>query len=104
MAEANVKDEIETLQSDFSQLRADIQTLTKTIGDISRRRAEEGVVNLKDVGNRTAERVRAAAASASSMKDAGLAAAERQVVEHPVTSLLVAFAAGLMLGKLVERR
>src|ERR1700722_1378970 len=80
MAEANTKHEIETLQSDFSQLRADLQTLTKTIGDISRRRAEEGVVSLKDVGTRTAERVRAAAASANSMKDAGLAAAERQVV------------------------
>jgi ElaB/YqjD/DUF883 family membrane-anchored ribosome-binding protein len=104
MAEANVKNEIETLQSDFGQLRADLQTLTKTIGDISRRRAEESVVNLKDVGNRAAERVRAAAASANSMKDAGLAAAERQVVEHPVSSLLVAFAAGMILGKLVERR
>jgi ElaB/YqjD/DUF883 family membrane-anchored ribosome-binding protein len=104
MAESDVNPQIAALQADFSQLRSDLLALTKSIGDITRRRAEEGVESLKETGNRAADRVRAAASDANAFKDAGLAAAEQHVVEHPISSLMVAFAAGMILGKLVERR
>jgi|SRR5580658_995804 ElaB/YqjD/DUF883 family membrane-anchored ribosome-binding protein len=104
MEETRVQADIETLQANFNQLRTDLQNLTSSIGEISRQRVEQGVESLRQTGNRAAERVREVAADASSLKDAGLAAAERQVAEHPITSLLAAFAAGMMVGKLVERR
>jgi ElaB/YqjD/DUF883 family membrane-anchored ribosome-binding protein len=104
MAEANAHDDVKALRADFSKLQTDIQNLTKTIGDISRHRVEDGIETVKQTGNRAAERMRAAASEANSIKDAGLAAAERQVIDHPVTSLLAAFAAGLVVGKLVDRR
>jgi ElaB/YqjD/DUF883 family membrane-anchored ribosome-binding protein len=104
MEEANVHDEIEALRENFNRLQADFQSLTKTIGEISRNHVENGIESVKQTGNRAAERMRAAASEANSFKDAGIAAAERQVIDHPVTSLLAAFATGLVVGKLVERR
>jgi len=104
MAESDVSPEVAALQADFSQLRNDLLALTKSIGDLTKRRAEDSVESLKQTGNRAAERVRAAASDATAFKDASLAAAEQHVVEHPISSLVVAFAAGMILGKLVERR
>jgi ElaB/YqjD/DUF883 family membrane-anchored ribosome-binding protein len=104
MAETSLPSEMEALQENFKQLRSDFQDLSKTIGDISRQRVENGIETLRHTGGRATERVRAAAADASSFRDATLAAAEKQVADHPVSSLMIAFAAGMMIGKLVERR
>jgi ElaB/YqjD/DUF883 family membrane-anchored ribosome-binding protein len=104
MAESSLPSEMEALQENFKQLRSDFQDLSKTIGDISRQRVENGIETLRHTGGRATERVRAAAADASSFRDATLAAAEKQVADHPVSSLMIAFAAGMMIGKLVERR
>jgi ElaB/YqjD/DUF883 family membrane-anchored ribosome-binding protein len=104
MSESSVTKDIEALQADFSRLRGDLAALTKTIGEQSKRRAANGAENLKEMGNRAAGQVRAMAAEANALKDAGLEATARQVSEHPVSSLLIAFAAGVLLGKLVDRR
>lgn len=85
--------DVDDLRSNFNQLRTDFSNLTKTVSDISERRAAAG-----------AEQLRVVAAEANSLKDAALESATRQVVEHPVSSLLVAFSAGLLLGKLADRR
>jgi ElaB/YqjD/DUF883 family membrane-anchored ribosome-binding protein len=85
--------DVDDLRSNFNQLRTDFSNLTKTVSDISERRAAAG-----------AEKLRSFAAEANSLKDAGLESATRHVVEHPVSSLLVAFSAGLLLGKLADRR
>jgi ElaB/YqjD/DUF883 family membrane-anchored ribosome-binding protein len=104
MAEGDVNQDIAALQADFGQLRNDLLALTKSLADMTRRRAEEGVDSLKQTSNRAAEQVRAAAAQASAYKDDKLAQAEQHVVEHPISSVLIAFTAGMILGKLVERR
>jgi ElaB/YqjD/DUF883 family membrane-anchored ribosome-binding protein len=99
-----LRQQMAALQADFGQLRTDLVALTKVLGELSKRRAEESVVSLQQVGNQAADRVRAAAAEAVSLGDAGIAATERHVAEHPISSLLVAFASGLVFGKLVEKR
>jgi ElaB/YqjD/DUF883 family membrane-anchored ribosome-binding protein len=104
MAESDVNQDVAQLQADFSQLRSDIVALTKSIADLTKRRAEDSVESLKAAGNQAADRVRAAAAEANAYKDARIAAAEAHVVEHPISSVLIAFTAGMILGKLVERR
>jgi len=104
MADGDVSPEIAALQADFGQLRTDLVALTKAIADLTKRRAEEGVETLKQAGNRAAERVSAAAAEANAYKDDRIAAAEAHVAEHPISSVLIAFTAGMILGKLVERR
>jgi ElaB/YqjD/DUF883 family membrane-anchored ribosome-binding protein len=104
MAETGVSNEMATLQENFKQLRSDFQDLSQTIGEISRHHLEDGFETLRQTSGRATERMRDAAADANVFKDATLAAAEKQVMEHPVSSLMIAFAAGMMLGKLVERR
>ncbi|MEA2754389.1 MAG: hypothetical protein QOJ54_678 [Aliidongia sp.] len=104
MADTRISSEMETLQDNFKQLRSDFQDLSQTIGEISRHRVEDGIETLRQTSGRATERMRVAAADANAYKDATLAAAEKQVMEHPVSSLVIAFAAGMMLGKLVERR
>ena len=104
MSESSVTKDFEALRADFTRLRGDIAALTQTIGEVSQRRAVNGAENLKQMGNRAADQVRAMAAEANALKAAGLEATVRQVSEHPVSSLLVAFAAGVLLGKLVDRR
>jgi ElaB/YqjD/DUF883 family membrane-anchored ribosome-binding protein len=85
--------DIDDLRSNFNRLRTDFSDLTKTVSDISERRAAAG-----------AERLRIAAAEANSLKDVGLEAAAKHIAAHPISSLLVALSAGLLLGKLVDRR
>jgi len=104
MAETSFPNEMEALQENFKQLRSDFQELSKTIGEISRHRVEDGIETLRQTGGRATNRMRTAAADATNFKDATLAAAEKQVTEHPMSSMMIAFAAGMMIGKLVERR
>jgi ElaB/YqjD/DUF883 family membrane-anchored ribosome-binding protein len=99
-----LRQQIAALQTDFGQLRADLVALTKAIAELSKRRAENGVEGLKQAGSEAASRMRAAATEAASLKDAGLAATERHVAQHPISSLIVAFAAGLVFGRVVEKR
>jgi ElaB/YqjD/DUF883 family membrane-anchored ribosome-binding protein len=92
------------LRSDFNRLRADLASLTKTVGDISQRRAAAGADTLEWAGDYANESLQAVAAKAGSLRNAGLEATARQVAGHPLSSLLIAFSAGLLAGKLADRR
>jgi hypothetical protein len=89
-----------TLDTEFARTRSDISNLAKTIGNLSQRRVTEGVEYLRRAG----EQVHAAAAETNALTNAGLQAAGRQITTRPVACLLAAFATGLLLGRLTDRR
>lgn len=104
MSDYGVTSESADLRSDFNRLRADFSTLTKTVSDISQRRAAAGADSVGWAGDYATEGLQAVAATAGSLRDAGLAATSRQVAGHPLSSLLIAFSVGLLAGKLTDRR
>ncbi|HET8726998.1 MAG TPA: hypothetical protein VFO41_05755 [Alphaproteobacteria bacterium] len=103
MAARNIEQEFDTLRADLDILRADIVSLTKALGE-----------NVKDVAREQELRARAAVRGAGTKLDEarlqarlkareGATALEEQIEERPLTSVLVAFGLGLLLGKLMDR-
>lgn len=86
MAERNIEKDIDALRSDFAALQSDLQALTRTLARRARTAAADTADDLLARG-----------------RD-GVAAVEGQVAERPLASLLIAFGAGVALGKLLDRR
>lgn len=74
-----------SLEQEFDALRHDLESLKETMTQKGKR-AFDDVVN-----------------TAKANSEQGLAALESQIVERPLTSLLVAFAAGVLIAKLTDR-
>lgn len=81
-----------TLDKEFDVLKNDLGTLKDDVANISRVLAKKG-----------AAEVDAALANGKARVEAGLGAVEGQVAAHPLSSLLVAFGAGILLAKLTNR-
>lgn len=82
-----------TLDKEFDALKNDLGTLRSDVASISRLLAEKG-----------AAEVDAALVNGKAKMQAGIGAVEGQVVAHPLSSLLVAFGAGILLAKLTNSR
>jgi ElaB/YqjD/DUF883 family membrane-anchored ribosome-binding protein len=74
-----------SLDKEFDALREDLDSLKKTLTRKGLRAIDEAV------------------SSAAANSQQGLQAIENQITERPLTSLLVAFAAGVLIGKLTDR-
>jgi ElaB/YqjD/DUF883 family membrane-anchored ribosome-binding protein len=107
MAESSTKTESRTerdLKSDIDAIRSDIDVLRKDLTNVLGRlkgtassRAEAEVQALQRRINKIADDVQ------SSGRE-GLRAVEEQIEERPLVSLAMAFALGLVLGRLFDRR
>jgi ElaB/YqjD/DUF883 family membrane-anchored ribosome-binding protein len=73
-----------SLDQEFDALRKDLDSLKSTL-------ARKGM-----------KAVDTAVSSARSQGEQGLAALESQIVDRPLTSVLIAFAAGVLIGKLTD--
>ena len=100
----SIKGDVEALREDLNALRSDIGSLAATMKDImtgavrsAGSAAEENIEELRQRLERLAEEAwhRGRAASET---------IQRQVEERPITSLLVAFALGLVISRLFDRR
>jgi hypothetical protein len=74
-----------SLEQEFEALRHDLESLKSTVTRKGMKAFDEAVHTARTSGEQ------------------GLAALESHIVERPLTSLLVAFAAGVLIGKLTER-
>ena len=81
-----------SLDKEFDVLKNDLGTLRDDVAGIARLLAKKG-----------AAEVDAAVVNGRAKVEAGIGAVEGQVVAHPLTSLLVAFGAGILLGKISNR-
>lgn len=74
-----------SLEKEFDALRADLESLKSTL-------TRKGL-----------KAIDSAVSSATENTQQGIHALESQITERPLTSLLVAFAAGMLIGKLTDR-
>jgi ElaB/YqjD/DUF883 family membrane-anchored ribosome-binding protein len=89
---ADQSSDYEELKNEFAQLKADVQKIASTLGQSARDRTAHA-----------ADDIRAAARAARAEGARIEAAAEDVVKERPITSVLVAFVAGVVLAKLLDR-
>jgi ElaB/YqjD/DUF883 family membrane-anchored ribosome-binding protein len=74
-----------SLEKEFDALKADLESLKSTLTRKGLRALDSAVT------------------SAAENTQQGIQVLENQIAERPLTSLLVAFAAGVLIGKLTDR-
>jgi ElaB/YqjD/DUF883 family membrane-anchored ribosome-binding protein len=87
------KDTAETLREDINRLHADIAAITKSLKDLG-----------AETGSEAYERVRRSAQRAKGEAEKAATAVGHQIEEKPLTSVLLAFVVGAILGALISRR
>jgi ElaB/YqjD/DUF883 family membrane-anchored ribosome-binding protein len=97
MAERDLNKDVESIKADLDALRKDLSGIMETIKGTAKSRAESEIEALQKRINQIADGVQ------TSGRD-GLRAVEGQIEEKPLVSVAIAFAVGLMLGKLFDHR
>jgi ElaB/YqjD/DUF883 family membrane-anchored ribosome-binding protein len=90
---ASVDEEVAKLRKDMDQIRGDLGTLTEAL-------KAAGV----EQGQAAVNRARQAGGQARREADAWKAKADREIEEHPLTSVLMSFGIGFLIGMLLDRR
>lgn len=80
------------LQADFDQLRDDMAALMKTVSRMADNGQRESINKIKQAGTAATDSARQ-----------GIEKAETTIVQNPLTSVLIAFGGGLLIGKLLNR-
>ena len=83
----------EELRDDLEKIKSDLASLVDTVGKLAVDGGREGLRAFESV------RARAQAQAAHSIESV-----EQQVAAKPLISVLIAFAAGMIFGKLMDRR
>ncbi|WP_303980813.1 hypothetical protein [Dongia mobilis] len=85
MADRSLEKEFDVLKNDLGSLKDDVATIAKLL-------AKKGSAQLSEAVDNGKARVQA-----------GVGVLEDQVTARPLTSLLLAFGIGIMLGKITHR-
>lgn len=91
MARDTLSKSAEDLRADLEQLRDDMAAMMKTVTRMASDGQRESVQRLKEASEVVSDQAR------QSME-----VAEQSIVKNPFTSVLVAFGAGLLIGKLIK--
>jgi len=97
MAERDLNKDVDAIKADLDALRKDFASVVETIKGTAKSRAESEIDALQ-------KRINQIAADVQSSGRESLRAVEGQIGEKPLVSVAVAFAVGLILGKLFDRR
>ena len=97
MAERDLNKDVDAIKSDLDTLRKDLASVLETIKGTAKSRAESELEALQ-------KRMNQIAADVQTSGREGLRAVEGQIGEKPLVSVAVAFAVGLIIGKLFDRR
>jgi ElaB/YqjD/DUF883 family membrane-anchored ribosome-binding protein len=97
MAERDLTKDVDAIKADLNALRKDLSGVVATIKGTAVNRAETELDALH-------KRLNQIAADLQTSGRDSLRAFEGQIGEKPLVSVAVAFAVGLMLGKLLDRR
>ena len=96
MSSHNVESEFDTLKDDLAKLRADVASLSATLRDITSDTVHEQVHAIRGRINNLTD-------SAKAEGQQRLDELTEQIEERPLTSVLIAFGVGLLIGKLFDR-
>lgn len=107
--------DFDDIKEDISKLRADLAELSKQVKDRSTGYAKattdrilasigKELEELGDDKDRVIEKLRAELENVQEMGKQKVETVEQKIRENPLKSLLIAFIAGLFLGKLIDRK
>jgi ElaB/YqjD/DUF883 family membrane-anchored ribosome-binding protein len=107
--------ELDSIRDDIKELRTDLKSLIESFKGNGKEAAQsvnerisefatERLGHLKDAANVGVAYVKQAAATARCYGRMAVEKTQRQLEERPVTTLLVALGAGVILGRLLRRR
>jgi ElaB/YqjD/DUF883 family membrane-anchored ribosome-binding protein len=97
VAERDLNKDVDTIKTDLDVLRKDLANVLESIKGTAKSRAESELDALQRRVNQITTDLQA------SGRDS-LRAVEGQIGEKPLVSVAIAFAVGLMIGKLFDRR
>lgn len=80
-----LRSELRTLREDLAKIQTDLRGLAQTMMDASKQQA-------KETGQRINEQVHS-----------GMESAQEYIEKRPITTMAVAFATGMMLGRILGR-
>jgi ElaB/YqjD/DUF883 family membrane-anchored ribosome-binding protein len=92
----DVKDDFDSLRSDVDALRKDLGSLVSTLRNTAGNRAEAELDAIR-------QRVTTLAHDVQATGQQQLRRAERTIEEQPLMSVAIAFATGLVVGRLMNR-
>ena len=92
-----IKDDLSTLRADFGELVSAAMDMGKHQAGTAKEKLEAGVAHLKKAAYKTAKQARAKGEEA-------VETAQETIAERPLTSVLIAFGAGVLVAKLLDRR
>jgi ElaB/YqjD/DUF883 family membrane-anchored ribosome-binding protein len=95
--ERDLSKDVDTIKSDLDVLRKDLANVLETIKGTAKSRAESEIDALQ-------RRLNQITADLQTTGRDSLRAVEGQIGEKPLVSVAIAFAVGLMVGKLFDRR
>ncbi|PKU23009.1 DUF883 family protein [Telmatospirillum siberiense] len=104
MSDNSVRNEFDSLRADFSQMRDDVASLTKAIGEMTAQEATDRLGDLKQAGKSARRQFNKAVDGADSLCQSGVTAIERQIDERPLVVMALAFGIGLLIGNVAHRR
>ena len=103
MTSRNVEQEFDTLKADFGKLSGDLANLTAALRDLTAEGAQDYLAKLRAATDHANGEIHGAAAALGARGREGLDAAVAHVRERPLTSILICFGLGLVIGKLIDR-
>ncbi|MBI5443912.1 MAG: hypothetical protein HY900_22225 [Deltaproteobacteria bacterium] len=99
MAEHELEKEFEAVRADITKLRADLGGVTEALREMTKARAEGAREGLSSLAGTVREEVRRGLERGRKSVET----VEDRIEQQPVVSLLIAFGAGLLLGKVLDR-
>jgi ElaB/YqjD/DUF883 family membrane-anchored ribosome-binding protein len=96
MTSHNVESEFDTFKDDLAKLRADVANLSAALRDVTSDTVHEQVDAIRGRINRLTD-------SAKIEGQQRLDELTEQIEERPLTSVLIAFGVGLLIGRLFDR-
>ena len=96
-AEQDLRKDLDAIKSDIDALRKDLVGVVDTVKGTATKRADAEIDALR-------KRLDKLATNVQTTGREQLRAVEEQIEERPLVSLAMAFAIGLMLGRLFDRR
>lgn len=104
MATRDPADDIAALKNDLAALRKDIGALAKTVGEQTSATSDDAMNALREKIATLRSELEGAAKTARARGAEGIATVERHIEQKPLQSMLIALGAGLLIGKLLDRR
>jgi ElaB/YqjD/DUF883 family membrane-anchored ribosome-binding protein len=97
MAERDLSKDVDAIKNDLDALRKDLASVLETIKGSAKNRAESEIEALQ-------KRLNQIAGDVQTTGRESLLAVEGQIGDKPLVSVAIAFAVGMVLGRLFDRR